>query len=165
VRVATDGAGPPGGQGQRFLTSNGGRAYSPGRDDAVRVPVDLTRFAGCRVTVRVPVWYELEPGRDGANLQAADTSGATPAWSVIGAFPGTMAYDRGALSSSSCSACFLKGQPVWSSVTSVSSQRTVTGDLTSLAGVAKAALRFTLHTDGLSNYRGLWVGDVTIDAR
>lgn len=165
IRSATSSAGPPDGAARKFLSSNGGRTYGADRNDAVRIPLDLSDYQGCHLTVSFPVWYELEPGRDGANLQVADTSVATPAWEPVGAFPGSMGYDRAALSTSGCASCFLRGQPVWSNVNSVSAQRTVSASLPALAATKTAALRFTLHSDALSNYRGLWVGNITLEAR
>jgi hypothetical protein len=152
------------------LTSNAPPEFGAGRNDSVRLPtLDLSSFAGCAVTVSFPIWADLRTGYDGANLQVTDDatpSSASP-WTVVTG--STMGYDRSALTTSSCAACFMAGQPVWSRVSGVTTaSSTARGILTSFAGKRNVTLRFAFHSDALGTttlYNGLFVGNVTIEAK
>ena len=165
IGAATASYGPPGSAGVVMLATVPGGKYAANRDDTAMLPtLDFSAYAGCAVDVSFQVWRDTDT-YDGGNLQV--TSSATPdassSWALVGGYPGTMAYDRSALSTSSCAAgCPLYGQPVWGGPTS--SVHQAKGDLTAFAGLSTVTLRVTFHSDYLSEYAGIYLGNMTISA-
>jgi hypothetical protein len=126
--------------------------------------MDFSQFAGCAITLGFKVWVDADNGFDGGNLQITDDPAmGSSSWKPVGSYPGTMGYDSKSLSNASCSACFIAGQPVWTGHDP--NVKTASADLTAYAGKPAVTLRFTFHSDNVTQYDGIYVFPMTITAK
>jgi hypothetical protein len=141
-------------------------SYGSGLEEWVELPaLDLAGYKGCKVTLSFEMFRDTEGTtgrRDGGNLQVTTDAGAGPgaSWAVLDG-PGA-GYD-GPLTEASCGGgCWLAGQPVWSGRPAVS--RSVQVPLDAFVGAPSVTVRFTFHSDGVIQYRGLLLGNLVISA-